>query len=87
MTKQYEVRKFKGSTLKNIQKKNKGKLDIQIVVKNQRIQLNRLIIEIMLNIINNEFKRMTQDKQVVQGMSRKFFEIIHKYIEKNFTKT
>ena len=78
---------FKESTLKNIQKKNKGKLDIQIVVKNQRIQLNRLIIEIMLNIINNEIKRMTQDKQVVQGMSRRFFEIIHKYIEKNFTKT
>ena len=87
MTKQYEVYKTKESTLKNIQKKNKGKLDIQIVVKNQRIQLNRLIIEIMLNIINNEFKRMTQDKQVVQGMSRRFFEIIHKYIEKNFTKT
>ena len=41
----------------------------------------------MLNIINNEFKRMTQDKQVVQGMSRRFFGIIHKYIEKNFTKT
>ena len=41
----------------------------------------------MLNIINNEIKRMTQDKRVVQGMSRKFFEIIHKYIEKNSTKT
>ena len=41
----------------------------------------------MLNIINNEIKRMTQDKQVVREMSRKFFEIIHKYIEKNFAKT
>ena len=84
MTKQYEVRKFKGSTLKNIQKKKIGKLDIQIVVKNQRIQLNRLIIEIMLNIliINNEKNnKMTQDKRVVQGMTRKIYEIIHKYIE------
>ena len=84
MTKQYEVRKFKGSTLKNIQKKKIGKLDIQIVVKNQRIQLNRLIIEIMLNIliINNEKNnKMTQDKRVVQGLTRKIYEIIHKYIE------
>ena len=84
MTKQYEVRKFKGSTLKNIQKKKICKLDIQIVVKNQRIQINRLIIEIMLNIliINNEKNnKMTQDKRVVQGMTRKIYEIIHKYIE------
>ena len=36
----------------------------------------------MLNIINNEFKRMTQDKQVVQGISNNFFEIIRLYIEK-----
>ena len=34
----------------------------------------------------NNKKLMTQDKRVVQEMSRKFFEIIHKYIEKNFTK-
>ena len=42
-----------------------GKLDIQIVVKNQRIQLNRLIIEIMLNIliINNENKVKLQRAQ------------------------
>ena len=33
MTKQYEVYKTKESTLKNIQKKKIGKLDIQIVIK------------------------------------------------------
>ena len=37
----------------------------------------------MRKIINNENQKMTQDKRVVQGMLSKFFEIIHKYIEKN----
>ena len=38
----------------------------------------------MLNIliINNEKNnKMTQDKRVVQGMARKIYKIIHKYIE------
>ena len=45
----------------------------------------------MLNIekiINNEkIIIIAQYNQVIQEMARKFFEIIHKYIEKNFTKT